>query len=339
MVSRRPETQAAFPLHTTHRDPMVAVMAANSNHYMLPPMAGVLQNYVPADYEENGRLYHGYKKGIYMYPCDEGEKDRMDIFHKFFLVARREALHSARLMPNYDTLRILDLGTGTGIWAIDMADKYPEAEVTGFDISLIQPFKIPPNIQFRRRDIEAPWIGLPMDNWDMIHLRMMAGSISSWPELYANVFRHLKPVFGSIEQVELDIYPRCDDGSLPPNAALFQWANLLLSATEQAGRPLAYNRNTRQMLEQAGFTEVTEQVIKVPFNMWPADPHLQDIGTWYYLGLVEYLQALTLGPLFRVYGWPKEKIMALLVDVEKEIRTRKYHVYCEMHIWTGRRPA
>ena len=105
-------------------------------------MAGVLQNYVPADYEENGRLYHGYKKGIYMYPCDEvrdalknlrytrevltvlsqGEKDRMDIFHKFFLVARREALHSARLMPNYDTLRILDLGTGTGIWAIDMAE-------------------------------------------------------------------------------------------------------------------------------------------------------------------------------------------------------------------------
>lgn len=28
-------------------------------------------------------------------------------------------------------LKILDLGTGTGIWAIEMADKYPSAEVLG----------------------------------------------------------------------------------------------------------------------------------------------------------------------------------------------------------------
>jgi methylase of polypeptide subunit release factors len=30
--------------------------------------------------------------------------------------------------------RILDVGTGTGIWAIDMADKYPSAEVVGMDL-------------------------------------------------------------------------------------------------------------------------------------------------------------------------------------------------------------
>jgi tRNA1(Val) A37 N6-methylase TrmN6 len=35
--------------------------------------------------------------------------------------------------------RILDIGTGTGIWAIDIADQFPEAEVIGTDLSPIQP--------------------------------------------------------------------------------------------------------------------------------------------------------------------------------------------------------
>jgi predicted O-methyltransferase YrrM len=50
------------------------------------------------------------------------EKDRLDIFHKLFLVSRQGALHKAPLIPSNGPPRILDLGTGTGIWAIDMAE-------------------------------------------------------------------------------------------------------------------------------------------------------------------------------------------------------------------------
>jgi methylase of polypeptide subunit release factors len=51
------------------------------------------------------------------------EKDRMDIYHKLFSVARREALHSPLYtLHNEQRPRILDLGCGTGIWAIDMAE-------------------------------------------------------------------------------------------------------------------------------------------------------------------------------------------------------------------------
>jgi methylase of polypeptide subunit release factors len=49
------------------------------------------------------------------------EKDRMDIYHKLFSVARREQLHQAPI-PQRWAPRILDIGCGTGIWAIDMAE-------------------------------------------------------------------------------------------------------------------------------------------------------------------------------------------------------------------------
>ncbi|KAI4914116.1 hypothetical protein J4E85_010628 [Alternaria conjuncta] len=48
-----------------------------------------------SNYMENGRWYHGFRRGLYMYPCDEHENDRMDIYHQFFAVARRGQLHQA----------------------------------------------------------------------------------------------------------------------------------------------------------------------------------------------------------------------------------------------------
>jgi methylase of polypeptide subunit release factors len=47
----------------------------------------------------------------------------MDIYHKIMEVARRGKLHDAPFAANpLDPPRIMDLGCGTGIWAIDMAE-------------------------------------------------------------------------------------------------------------------------------------------------------------------------------------------------------------------------
>lgn len=35
--------------------------------------------------------------------------------------------------------RILDIGTGTGIWVIEMGDKYTETDIIGIDLSATQP--------------------------------------------------------------------------------------------------------------------------------------------------------------------------------------------------------
>lgn len=66
---------------------------------------------------EHGRRYHGYRAGAYLFPNDEEELNRMDIEHQNCLVQFDGKLH---LCPLNNPREILDIGTGTGLWAIDM---------------------------------------------------------------------------------------------------------------------------------------------------------------------------------------------------------------------------
>lgn len=84
------------------------------------------------------------------------------------------------------------------------------------------------------------------------------------------------------------------------------------------------------MLESQGFVDIREQIIRVPFNPWPADPHQKAIGRWYSLGLIQGLEAVSLGPLTRMLGWKKDEVDRLIAEAGREICKKQYHVYCNM---------
>ncbi len=55
---------------------------------------------------------------------------------------------------------------------------------------------IPESVQFDRRDIEESWrkfdhehLTLKLGFYDLVHLRMLNGSISNWSNVYAEAFR------------------------------------------------------------------------------------------------------------------------------------------------------
>jgi methylase of polypeptide subunit release factors len=62
---------------------------------------------------------------------------RLDFYHHLQFVSLRGNLYTAPLKP--DLHNILDCGTGTGIWALDMREMFPSAQVVGVDLSPIQP--------------------------------------------------------------------------------------------------------------------------------------------------------------------------------------------------------
>lgn len=298
-----------------------------------------------------------------MFPCDEPEQDRLDMFHRVLSIARRECLHYAPIpvrpdeppptavrtfsppLPWGPAARILDLGCGTGIWAMEMAQRYPAAFVLGIDLAPIQPRNRPVNCEFQApRDFEDPWF-LGDESWDLIRLQMGAGSVSSWPNLYQKVLRHLRPG-GYFEQIEIDFEPRWDysmapeaGGGLSPDQPLWQWYASLADATARAMRPIAYNRNMPQLLKDAGFVEVEHTMIGLPLNTWPPTHHDKVVGQWYNLAFSESSYSLLLGPLSRVSGWPVDRIAHLASAAKQQAYKKGVYAYNLLHIFTARRPA
>lgn len=65
---------------------------------------------------EHNRRFHKFHEGQYIFPNDEPEQEREDMKHVMILSLCEGKLHFA---PLDKPQRILDVGTGTGIWAID----------------------------------------------------------------------------------------------------------------------------------------------------------------------------------------------------------------------------
>lgn len=210
---------------------------------------------------ENGRRYHAFRSGQYFLPNDEAEQDRLDLTHHILSLLLGGDLFKA---PITEPKRILDIGTGTGIWAIDIADTFPAAEVIATDLSPIQPKWIPPNLEFQVDDAEA-------DRWsfskpfDYIHLRNLGGSIADWPKLIKNVYDNLAPG-GYIEAVDWETYSRTDDDSLPADSAMAQWQRELNEAAEKSGREMRTAIKLKGWVEGAGFETVTEEVLKASLS-------------------------------------------------------------------------
>lgn len=65
---------------------------------------------------ENSRRYHRFKEGLYQFPNDMPEQEREDMKHIVAVHLLGGKLHNA---PLENPQRIIDIGTGTGSWAID----------------------------------------------------------------------------------------------------------------------------------------------------------------------------------------------------------------------------
>ena len=273
---------------------------------------------------ENGRGYHKYRSGQYILPEDEREQDRLDLQHAMFARTLNDRLFVAPI--DKDLHEVLDLGTGTGIWAIECADEHPEANVVGVDLSPIQPTWVPPNCKFVVDDFDTEWAF--SQKFDFIHGRMLLTSSGNFPYLFKQAFDALQPG-GWLEMQDLYMPVLCDDETMKATAWQ-EWNNLFLEACSKLGRDASWAAEYKNWMIKVGFEDVQEHVTNWPVNTWPKSKSMKEMGKLTMINMYDGLEGFTVRLFERAFGKTVEESQVFLVDVRKDLLDRKIHSYAKM---------
>ncbi|KAF4543068.1 Sam dependent methyltransferase [Lasiodiplodia theobromae] len=283
---------------------------------------------------ENGRRYHKFREGAYWGPNDDAQNDQLDIGHHMLRLLIDDKLF---LAPIEKPQKVLDIGCGTGIWSIDFADEFPDCEVIGTDLSPIQPQFCPPNCHFEIDDCTEPWT-FPKNSFDMIHVRCLFGSVGDWPAFYREALDHLRPG-GWINQMEMAIQFKADDGTCPPDHTMAEWSKLFIETADKFGKTMKVADNMKTWITDAGFEDVNEVRFKLPVGPWSSDPKMKELGKWNLLYCYHGCEGWAMFLLTHVLKWKYEEVMVLVAKFKEALRDRKTHAYYDVSVVYGRKPS
>jgi SAM-dependent methyltransferase len=163
--------------------------------------------------------------------------------------------------------QVLDAGTGTGVWMIELASHFPTASFLGIDLDnrlfLSRP-AVPPNVRVEKVNVvtelqakidgeggeEAPW----KDRFDLVHQRLMLAALTraQWRETLRKYYDVLKPG-GWIQCGEMDMI-----GHGEPGSAIRQGWDLGRALGQRVGIAFDIVTELAEVMKGAGFEDVHE---------------------------------------------------------------------------------
>jgi len=285
----------------------------------------------------NGRTYHSQQGNAeYWGTNDDQQSESQDLNHHALLLILDDRLYLAPLEK--DIQKALDIGTGTGIWAMDFADEFPSTKVIGTDISPIQPSWVPPNLSFEIEDCNQTWT-FEADTFDYVHMRYLFGSITDWNALFENAYRVCKPG-GWVESYEPTCNAESDDGTVPPGSAHSEWGKFFVEGAKKMGRSCTIVEDDIQIeaMKNAGFVDIKYVDKKVPLTGWAKDPRQREIGRYIQASLEQDIEGYVLYMASQLLGWSRQEVSVYCAQFRREIRSGKFHAFFRQRIIYGRKP-
>ncbi|KAL7808474.1 S-adenosyl-L-methionine-dependent methyltransferase [Trichoderma aethiopicum] len=279
----------------------------------------------PSVYEDEiayGRRYHGFRRGIYPMPNDEVERHREETVHALFLQLMGGHLFYSNIGGHPQ--KIIDIGTGIGIWPIDVADQHPSASVIGTDLSPIQPSWVPINVRMFIEDSEEPeW--LHGSEFDLVHFRQMTDVLRDLKGLLTKIYPHVKNG-GWVEFHELMTEIRCDDGTMKDDDPLRVFLDTVKDGLRVYGINILAITDIEQILRETGFSNVHCITKKVPISTWPRDKTLRALGVFMKTTINDSLGAMAAKPLAALNLSPEQRV-AMLEAARESLEDASIHRY------------
>ncbi|KAI1411835.1 S-adenosyl-L-methionine-dependent methyltransferase [Hypoxylon sp. FL1857] len=282
--------------------------------------------------QENGRTYHRYKEGRYFLPNDTAEQERLDLQHQLFTLAIGNKLNIAPLQG--DPPRVLDIATGTGIWAIEFAVQHPESYVIGTDLSPIQPQFLPENCRFEIDDAEDEWTF--SEPFDFIHGRALMSCFNDPAAVVQQAFDNLAP--GGVMEFQDALFPMSYIGEAPTESALFRWNNMMLEGVTRLGRSWSNVQHYHRYFRDAGFVDIVEKRFYWPTSPWAKGRYYKTVAAYFQEDMLAGLEAMSLKVL-GVLGMSPDQVREFVEEVKRDFRNTNIHAYLTVTYIYGHKPG
>lgn len=305
----------------------------HENINRVPTGSSVIDNESVSD--DSGRTFHRYKEGKYFLPNDAAEQDRLDMQHAAITRMFHGRLHWA---PVKDPKHVLDIATGTGIWANDFALRNPKSHVIGTDLSRIQPDWVAPNCTWIQDDAEEDWLYGTTDSpiqFDFIHLRLVHTCFNDPRKVMRHAFQNLTPG-GWVEYCD----PTHEYGSIDGNiqgTAFLRWGQLLCQGMALHGRDMLVGKYYKQWMIEEGFVDVTEIKFMLPGNAWPENPEMKAVGQFTLLNCHNGFRGVG-WKVFKDLGLTPDEIEQLVIDAKRDAADPTYRWFIPVYVVFGRKP-
>jgi ubiquinone/menaquinone biosynthesis C-methylase UbiE len=143
---------------------------------------------------------------------------------------------------------VLDIATGTGIWANEFAKANPSSTVIGSDLSMIQSVDRPTNCTFVQEDAEDPWIH--QVKYDYIHLRYVYTCFDHPRTVVQSALNNLAP--GGWIEFQDSGTELMSDGRDLEGTALQSLMTLVNTGAAALGRDFSASKHYKEWLIEAG---------------------------------------------------------------------------------------
>jgi len=257
----------------------------------------------------------------YILPKDGQEFERLDLQHYML----RYILKGNYLAPIAQPADILDVGCGTGRWLVEMAQEFPQADLTGVDIKLPEEGTalFPPNCHFQEGNA-LDGLSFEDSSFGFVHQRLLIFAIPllRWQQLVDELVRVTRRG-GWVELIEVNPFFQ----QMGP--ATERMLDLIVQTMLQRGFDLAISQRMSTLLGTAGLKRVETKALLIPIGNWGGQ-----LGTMALADILAIFQAMK--PLIVVQTQiAPEEFDRLTMQLKQEVE--QYHTTFTFDIAYGQR--